>query len=111
MGRVEGLVTLDGKPLAGAQVFSVPTRGPGGLATTDANGWFSLREPGARSDGVSVGLHKIGVSKVDTSATVAEDQEPKQLLPSKYADHLTSGLSVEVIPRESKRFDVDVRSR
>ncbi len=111
MGRVEGVVTLDGKPLAGALVYSVPDRGLGAKAKTDANGRFSLRETGARTDGVSVGVHKIGVSKVDEGAIVAEDETPKQLLPSKYADHLTSGLSVEAVAGKVKQFDIEIRSR
>ncbi len=110
-GRVEGVVTLDGKPLAGAQVFSVPDRGLGARAKTDANGRFSLRETGAGNDGVSVGSHRIGVSKVDEAASVAEDEVPKQLLPAKYADHLTSGLSVEVVAGEVAQFDIEIRSR
>lgn len=92
-------------------MFSVPDRGLGARAKTDATGRFSLRETGARKDGLSVGIHKIDVSKVDEAATVAEDQAPKQLLPSTYADHLTSGLSVEVVPGEVKRFDIEIRSR
>lgn len=110
MGRVEGVVTLDGKPLEGALVFSVPDRGLGARAKTDANGRFSLRETGAGYDGLSVGSHKIGVSKVDEAAIVAEDQVPTQLLPSQYADHLTSGLSVEVVAGEVERFDIAIRS-
>ncbi len=111
MGRVEGVVTLDGKPLDGALVYSVPDRGLGAKATTDANGRFSLRETGARSDGLSVGLHRIAVSKVDEAAIMAEDATPKQLLPANYANHLTSGLSVEVVSGETKPFDIEIRSR
>lgn len=111
MGRVEGVVTLDGKPLDRALVYSVPDRGLGAKAKTDSNGRFSLRETGARSDGLSVGLHRIGVSKVDEVASVADDESPKQLLPSKYADHLTSGLSVEVVAGKVKPFDIEIRSR
>jgi len=110
-GRVEGIVTLDGQPVDGALVFAVPERGLGAKAKTDKNGRFSLRETGASRDGLSVGVHKIGVSKVDPSASVAEDQEPTQLLPAKYADHVTSGLSVEVVAGEVKQFDIELRSR
>lgn len=111
MGRIEGVVTLDGRPLAGALVYSVPDRGLGAKAKTDSDGRFSLRETGARSDGLSVGLHRIGVSKVDEVASIADDESPKQLLPSRYADHLTSGLSVEVVAGETKRFDIELGSR
>lgn len=110
MGRVEGIVTLDGEPLSDALVYSVPTRGLGAKAITDSSGKFSLRETGARKDGVSVGVHKIGVSKVDEAGIVTGDDTPKQLLPSRYADHLTSGLSVDVVSGEFKRYDIEIRT-
>jgi hypothetical protein len=59
---VEGVVTLDGKPLAGAAIQFVPQgQGRDATATTDTNGAFAMSTFQPR-DGVLPGSYKVVIS-------------------------------------------------
>jgi len=100
-GNVEGIVTLDGQPVADAMVTFVPVnegRGRPATGITDENGAFRLRataagdaatEPGA---GVLPGDYYVGV--VETPSP--EKAEQGTVVPKKYNDPRESGLKVTV---------------
>ncbi len=100
--RVTGQVTLDGKPLAGAAVmFTGPEGGAPVTAVTDANGNFFLH--------AVPGVNKVAVAKTEAAGGGGEEalsppedvptvNEAKQLIPPKYANPATSGISFEVKP-------------
>lgn len=121
--KATGTVTFDGKPLEGATVSFIP-EGEGGRnasGLTDAQGNFRLTtlEPG---DGALPGKYKVTVSKVEQDpnalppATTQEEgmkraaemaakantrnatpaEPPKAMLPDRYGNEKTSGLSAEV---------------
>jgi hypothetical protein len=71
LSPVEGVVSLDGKPLAGAAVQFVP-QGKGRDATgeTDSAGKFTMSTLTAR-DGVQPGTYKVIISPVVGSADTA----------------------------------------
>ena len=105
--EVRGRVTLDGTPLEGAAILfqpvdgGVPARG-----SSAADGSFVLttfRE----GDGAVPGRHRIAVSKFEiTGFEVTADGldgpvapggvKERSLLPKKYSDPATSGLTAEV---------------
>lgn len=114
MAQVTGVVTLDGAPVEGASVSFRPVGGGRrAYGSTDGEGRFHLSSYGAR-DGAALGAHQVAVTKmVPTKAgakrleqaraagtdeslldTSAADYE--NLLPARYADPATSGLTVEV---------------
>ncbi len=88
LGGVSGTVTLDGTPLAGAQVVFIPD-GPGrsALATTDSAGRYELAYlrdiPGA-----DVGTHSVRIT------TATEDRGGKEILPDRY--HVKTELKATV---------------
>ena len=95
LGRVTGVVTLDGKPLARAAVAFVPyERGNGAYATTDAEGRYTLRYT-AHNEGAVVGRNRVeirtGGEGRDADGNLVETPER---LPARY--HATSQLVVEV---------------
>ena len=116
---VEGVVTLDGKPVEGAMVSFMPS-GPGVAAagTTDANGVYRLNPLTGREAGVGTisGDYVVAVRKwtyadagpmPDRSDKKAYDawqarsltlgqQEPKYDTPKAYGEAATSGLKVTV---------------
>lgn len=118
--KVNGLVTLDGKPVEGATVSFVP--GSGGLfasGLTGADGRFTLNTaaPGARPGGGAVaGEYRVTIVKMESSAQRRTDdpndpnydplasvgdnpnapKKPKYLVPQAYGDAAKSGLQATV---------------
>jgi hypothetical protein len=110
---VSGTVIMNDKPLEGAAVVFVPTEGATGqeaaAAVTDAEGKYTLR--------ANAGEYRIKVSKFDGKKPSKEEQEKyisyeeeqkmqfgddkptppaRNLLPAKYGDDSTSGLTYTV---------------
>ena len=106
VGRVSGVITLDGQPLADATVMFQPTTGRASVATTDSAGKYSL----LYLDGVPGAL--LGTHKVIIRTEIpGEDGQPpvaKEKLPKKYHD--TTELTAEVKPGANK-FDYDLKSQ
>ncbi|HOM17966.1 MAG TPA: hypothetical protein PLQ00_11595 [Thermoguttaceae bacterium] len=122
---VTGVVTLDGKPIEGANVTFYPDTGESAGAgsqqkkadatvrpatgTTDKDGKFTLKtfEPG---DGALPGKYKVAIIKKEVTGFLAdkdglsggiapEGVKEKWIIPQKYADPNKSGLPpVEVKP-------------
>lgn len=97
---VNGKVTLDGKPLAEADVRFVgdgfnPPLSHAPNSTTDKEGAFRLNFTSA-GDGAPPGKYKIGI------ALHAKDEQGYRTgpntLPAKFANPETSGLTAEVKP-------------
>ena len=125
---VRGVVKLDGKPVAHAEVMFVPR--PGGRpssAVTNADGEFEL-ESFREGDGALIGTHDVAIAKAErTGTTEAQDADPlapmsldtttsarrtqlKWLLPKKYSDVKTSGLTATVEPDTENHFEFDLDS-
>ena len=105
VGRVSGVVTLDGQPLSEATIMFQPTQGRASIATTDSAGKYSL----TYLDGVPGAL--LGAHKVIIRTEVpGEDGQPpivKEKLPKKY--HEQTELTAEVKPG-SNSFDFALTS-
>lgn len=106
VGRVSGVVTLNGQPLAEATVMFQPTEGRASIATTDSAGKYSLTYldgvPGAK-----LGAHKV----IIRTEIPGEDGQPpiaKEKLPKKY--HEQTELAAEVKPG-SNTFDFPLTSQ
>lgn len=120
LAQVEAIVTLDGEPVAGADVLLVPT-GPGRAATgvTDDAGRLGFSAY-ASGDGIPAGtyqavvskrrLSRRGARKLESSRSMpaqADDASPapmiefadndyENLLPDRYSSVDTSGIVVEI---------------
>ncbi len=104
---VEGTVTLGGKPVDGAAVMLIPDgQGKPASGQTDHEGKFLLKTFEA-GDGAMPGKYKVTVSLVKVSGVKADadglsgEVEPggikkEYLVPEKYGDPKTSGLTAEV---------------
>lgn len=118
MAKVSGTVTLDGKPLEGAQVVFIADGAPrNATGTTDAAGKFTLTTFEA-NDGAVLGEHSITVTKMTSSAPAMSADDPSggygaamssagggdatmgglvsSQLPAKYGDPKQSGLKHSV---------------
>ena len=127
--RVTGTVTMQGKPVAGAVITFVPTSNEGEAASaiTDSEGKYALTTWQA-GDGARPGEYRVKVSKQEETAVdpskmvrnvpLEEDQKyvenkkprppAKSLVPSKYQDESTSGLS-HTVPKGSSTFDIELK--
>lgn len=126
---VSGKVTQGGSPVSGAAITFVPKESGGtpAFATTDEAGVFKLTTFDA-GDGAIPGDYHVkvekyestgpepagssteGMSELDTENYEPDDDsstEPKNLLPSKYADPYNSGLLFRVIEEENT-FDIEL---
>jgi hypothetical protein len=108
----EGIVTFDGKPVAGASVMFVPLQGPPASAITDEKGEFQLTTSGGHGAGALPGEYKVTVTleattKIDLDAPRIEGM-PAQIIippsvdiPPDYSNPQKTPLSVR-IPAEGK---------
>jgi len=117
--QVTGAVTMKGQPVEAATVVFVPVEGASYQAATgitDASGNFKL-STFAGNDGAQEGEYRIKVSKFNVKKPTKEEQDryismeeerkmqfgddkpavpAKNLLPAKYNDDATSGLTYTV---------------
>ena len=97
LGPVEGTVTLDGQPLAGATVIFHPDKGKISMAKTDDNGHYELvylRD----IKGAKLGHHRVEI-------TTWTEQTRRERLPPRYHSH--TELEAEVGERKN-RFDFNL---
>jgi len=116
-----GVVTLDGKPVDGAQVVLVPaTDGSttGAYGITNASGHFSLRAF-EQKDGAIPGEYKVQVSKtvavkLDGAKGSVDGGDPVRYdfgVPSKYTGAKTSGLSVSIPDKGNRDINLTLTSK
>lgn len=73
---VSGRVTLDGQPLAGVVVYFRPTYdrtnnpGTGSIGTTDADGYYVLRQIQPQRTGAVIGPHWVTIRSAPASAEI-----------------------------------------
>ena len=112
-----GVVTLDGKPVEGAQVVLLPANEgtTGAFGTTDASGRFSLRAYDEK-DGAIPGDYKVQVSKtievklkgtVDGGDAVRFDYG----VPAKYTGAKTSALTVTIPDTGNRDINLALSSK
>jgi hypothetical protein len=119
--QVEGIVTLNGKPLANVHVEFVPdppegARAESSRALTDENGRYALEradgEPGAM-----IGNHFVVILRgrgMDQNIDELPDEEAapardRRLVPARYAMASTTPLRIEVLPAEHT-YNLELRS-
>jgi hypothetical protein len=94
---VEGLVTLDGRPLPGARItFHPDAAGPVAYGVSLSDGSYRLKT-GAKESGLEPGGYRVTVFALE----VVEDAEEKAgplLTPDVYGDPAKTPLRVQVAP-------------
>jgi hypothetical protein len=127
--KIEGTITYNGSALEGATVTLVPKTLPGEAHTangafgkSDASGKFTMMtfEPG---DGAVPGEYQIMVQKFEVVAATGSDSEenyvppeegqstpaPKSLIPDKYTQIKTSGLTATIPDAESYTLTIELK--
>ena len=119
----EGLVTLDDKPLSGANILLVPqgdTQGQAGVGKSNASGKFALTTPDLATPGVAVGSYRVVISKKinpdGTDFRPSPDQDPmlaayKEVLSPIYHDEAQTRLQAEIPAGGTKTLEFKLRSK
>jgi len=126
---VTGTVKWKSEPLEGAQVIFVPTKqgGQGATGITDTSGKYSIGTYQSK-DGAQEGEYRIKVIKTDAktpapagkAVTLSHEEEqaqykegppappPKSLIPKKYDNEGTSGIS-HTVTKQPTTLDIDLK--
>lgn len=111
MVRVTGHVTYDGQPLTTGEIsFSSVDGGRIAMSGIDSKGNYELRTSTTVA-GVAPGNYKVKIVAVEQQSGMSDDGKPfpaKRLIPEKYGDVATSGLTATVEKGKSK-IDFDVK--
>ncbi len=119
---VVGTVTLAGKPVVGASVSFVPRQpaARSASATTDAEGKYRLVTLGL-GDGALVGPHRVCIALRGEPVAAGAPKDAnylrdialrpvgKALIPERYFDPETSGLTADVANVRENRFDYELQ--
>jgi hypothetical protein len=114
LGRVHGVVRLDGNPLSSGTVRFVPEAGRAAEGQIQSDGSFTLGTYGS-SDGALIGPHKVAIIAYEASgdgrpAYAMRGQSSKALVPQRYMSTGTSGLTFDVKPGENQA-EFDLKSK
>lgn len=116
--KVSGVVTFEGQPLTKGNVQFTPdsskgTRGPMATGAIGPDGKFTLTttNPG---DGAQVGFYRVSVNCWEEGAPFDPNNPkppppPKSLIPERYADDSTSGLTAEVKAGAANEFTFELK--
>jgi len=115
---VSGKVTLDLQPLTKGTVEFFPdsskgTTGPIAFGSIGPDGTYQLKTF-ARADGAKSGFYKVGIQcydEVPFNPDAPVSSPGKSLIPIKYADAATSGLTAEVKAGRNEPISFDLSSR
>jgi len=119
-----GTITLDGRPLAAADLIFVPqgdTKGQSGVARTDTEGKYELMTADRKHKGVAVGSFRVVINKLvkpdgsdyvpDPNAGPFDTGGFKELLPPAYSDMGQTELEASVPDGGSKTLDFKLTSK
>lgn len=122
--KVSGTITQKGNPVAGAIVAFTPVAtGTAASGVTDESGVYQLTTRSS-GDGAVLGKYRVTIMKYDDQKKVVAEQPPtaysenlaemakpsalpKNLLPAKYANPVTSKIEAEVV-KGANKFDFKV---
>lgn len=116
---VSGLITLDGRPLAGGSIVSQPAAPPGSIiagkgsvAFCDADGRFQLKTLDGL-DGAVIGEHRVRIYGPRKSAASSSKDGPSsasaEIVPKKY--NQSTELKLTVTPEGTKEANFKLTSK
>ncbi|MBN2296171.1 MAG: hypothetical protein JXM70_27315 [Pirellulales bacterium] len=113
--KVSGLVTLDGKPLSKGTVVFTPAAGRAATGKIQPDGTFVLGTY-ATSDGAVLGKHQVAVVARETKSRQGGDPAAPpitgpSLIPERYSNSATSGLTFEVTDDGKNEFNIQLSSK
>ena len=109
LAPVRGKVTYNGKPLSTGVVMFQPPSGPPARGRIQSDGTFELEMLG-EGTGAPLGTNRVRVSSREPLAdTSTETGLGRLLIPKRYADFATSGLTVEVAAGRTEPYLIELQ--
>jgi hypothetical protein len=105
LAPVSGTITMDGQPLAGAEVVFMSPSGHPSIGATDGDGKYTLMYRGTHP-GAGPGLNSVIVRSIPKDPNVPIEKEP---IPAVY--NLKTTLTADVAPATVNTFDFELKSR
>ena len=107
IARVEGTITMDGKPLPNAIVMFVPSGGRPSACESDANGKYVLEFSGGRK-GAIPGMNRVEINTARLAYEKDGKSYPavKESVPAKYNRMTTLEFNVEPGKNNVANFDL-----
>ena len=101
---VEGIVTMDGVPIADKEVVFSPETGRASMGTTDEDGWYEL-DYSTQRKGALIGRHTVTVTTTNPNPYGPPPPDWVETVPDKY--HTQTELTAEVKKGRNKiNFDL-----
>jgi hypothetical protein len=103
LGRVHGVVTLDGKPVPNADVCFIATDGAASFACTDAGGRYELSYPIRKGKGAGalIGKHRVVINTIrPNDGSLPPTVVAPIPIPARYNSQTT--LTAEVKPGDNE---------
>jgi hypothetical protein len=103
LGRVHGLVTLDGKPVPNADVCFIAADGASSFACTDAQGRYELSYPvrKGKDAGALIGKHRVVINTIrPNDGSLPTPAVAPIPIPARYNSQTT--LTAEVKPGDNE---------
>ncbi|MCA9236397.1 MAG: hypothetical protein KDA44_13065 [Planctomycetales bacterium] len=118
LAPVEGIVRLDGKPVASGMVTFTPAAGRSASGWIQSDGTFELGTYGD-DDGALVGMHQIAVTNASKTASARPDfdndrpqrKPPGSVIPPMYSSAEASGLTFDVKPGVDNHVELDLKTK
>lgn len=109
LGQVKGTITMNGSPLADAQVTFRPAKGRAASGKTDSSGNYELIYVG-ETKGAKIGSNKVSVTtpQPEASEEGEETKKTEEKIPSEY--NTKTMLTADVKAGENV-FDFDLKSK
>ena len=110
MAPVKGKVTLNGQPLTSGTVITIPEAGRGARGVIGADGSFELQTFEKKIDGAIIGTHRVGVVALMVGGKGPEGGYGKSLIPNRYSNPESSGLTIDVKAGETNAPALELTS-
>jgi predicted small lipoprotein YifL len=106
---VKGKVALNGQPLKSGNVITLPSNGRGAHGAITSDGSFELGTF-TKDDGAIIDTHKVAVVALVDGVRTEPEGGAKLLVPERYANPQSSGLTIEVKAGEVNELTLDLTS-
>lgn len=112
LAPASGSVLFEGEPLSSGSVMFQPKEGRHSRANIQPDGTFVMSTVN-EGDGATVGQHMVRVTSSQKPIVDAQGEElvGRSLIPKKYSNFRTSGITVDVPPEGTDSISIELKKK